>query len=129
MLNDGTMRPVVINLLEPPQGETETFRALLDLPGIRLEHIVSNGQASADGFWYEQKDAEWVMLVRGEATLRFEPGGDAAMKAGDCLLIAAGSRHRVESVSVDAVWLALHFSPDAQPRLPGDCAEGSRPAC
>lgn len=41
------MPPVVKNLMESPPGETETFRTLLDLPGIRLEQIVSNGQASA----------------------------------------------------------------------------------
>ena len=104
------MPPVVKNLLESPPGETETFRTLLDLPGIRLEQIVSNGQASAEGFWYDQKNPEWVFLVRGEAVLRFDPGGDVTLKKGDFLLIPANTRHRVESVSADAVWLALHFS-------------------
>lgn len=104
------MPPVVKNLMESPPAETETFQTLLDLPGIRLEQIVSNGQASTKGFWYDQKEPEWVMLVRGEAVLRFEPGGDAPLKAGDFLLIPANTRHRVESVSDDAVWLALHFS-------------------
>ncbi len=96
--------------MESPQGETETFRTLLDVPGIRLEQIVSNGQASVEGFWFDQKSPEWVMLARGEAVLRFDPGGDVSLKAGDFLLIAANIRHRVESVSDDAVWLALHFS-------------------
>ena len=49
------------------------------------------------------------MLVRGEAVLQFDPGGDVTLKTGDFLLIAANTRHRVESVSADAVWLALHF--------------------
>ncbi len=48
------MPPVVKNLMESLPGETETFRPLLDMPGIRLEQIVSNGQASAEGFWYPQ---------------------------------------------------------------------------
>ena len=47
------MPPVVKNLMESPAGETETFRILLDLPGIRLEQVVSNGQDSAEGFWYD----------------------------------------------------------------------------
>jgi quercetin dioxygenase-like cupin family protein len=51
------------------------------------------------------------MLVRGEAVLRFDPGGDAPLKTCDFLLIPANARHRVESVSVGAVWLALHYSP------------------
>ena len=104
------MPPVVKNLMDSPLGATETFRPLLDLPGIRLEQIVSNGQASAEGFWYDQKEPEWVMLVSGEAVLRFDPGGDAPLKPGDFLLIPANTRHRVESVSADAVWLALHFA-------------------
>jgi len=105
-----TMPPVVKNLMESPPAETETFQTLLDLPGIRLEQIVSNGQASAEGFWYDQKEPEWVMLVRGEAMLRFDPGGDTQLKTGDFLLIPANTRHRVESVSADAIWLALRFS-------------------
>ncbi|MEI6492763.1 MAG: cupin domain-containing protein [Verrucomicrobiota bacterium] len=104
------MPPVVTNLMESPAGETETFRTLLDLPSIRLEQIVSNGQASAEGFWYDQKEPEWVMLVRGTAVLRFDLGGNVDLKSGDFLLIPANTRHRVESVSADAVWLALHFS-------------------
>ena len=103
------MLPVVNNLMDSSSGKPETFQTLLNLPGIRLEQIVSNGQASAEGFWYDQKNPEWVMLARGTAVLRFDPGGDMAMKAGDFLTIPANSRHRVESVSGDAIWLALHF--------------------
>ena len=104
------MPPVVTNLMESPPGETETFRTLLDLPGIRLEQIVSNGHASEVGFWYNQKEPEWVMLVRGTAVLRFDPDGDVTLKTGDFLTSPANSRHRVESVSVDAIWLSLHFA-------------------
>jgi len=104
------MTPDVKNLMESPPGETEYFRTLLNLGGIRMEQIVSNGQASGEGFWYDQKEAEWVMLARGEAVLRFDPGGDVTLKAGDFLMIPANIRHRVDSVSVDAVWLAVHFS-------------------
>ncbi|MEI8312582.1 MAG: cupin domain-containing protein [Verrucomicrobiota bacterium] len=104
------MPPVVKNLMYSPPGKTETYLTLLDLPGIQLEQIVSNGRASAEGFWYDQKNPEWVMLVRGEAVLRFDPGGEVTLKTGDFLLIPANIRHRVESVSADVVWLALHFS-------------------
>ncbi len=45
------MPTIVKNLMESPAGESETFRTLLDLPGLRLEYIVSNGQTSAEGFW------------------------------------------------------------------------------
>jgi len=102
--------PVVKSLMDFAPETTETFHALLDLPGMRLERIVSNGQAGPEGFWYDQNNPEWVMLVRGEAVLRFDPGGDVPLKAGDYLMIPANTRHRVESVSTDAVWLALHYS-------------------
>ncbi|MEI6035695.1 MAG: hypothetical protein WCS65_15630 [Verrucomicrobiae bacterium] len=77
------MPPIVKNLIESPAGETETFRTLLDLPGIPLEQIVSNGQVSVEGVWYDQKEQEWVMLVRGESVLRFDPGADVTLKTGD----------------------------------------------
>lgn len=102
------MPPIVKNLMDAPPGEAEEFRTLLDIPGLRLQQIVSNGCASGD--WYDQKHPEWVMLVRGNAVLRFEPGGDVPLKSGDFLTIPARARHRVESVSSDAIWLALHFS-------------------
>jgi len=86
------------------------FRTLLARPGIRLEQIVSHGEASAPGFWYDQEQPEWVLLAQGTAVLRFEPGGDIGLRAGDFVMIPAHRRHRVESVSGDAVWLALHFA-------------------
>ncbi|MBM4309689.1 MAG: cupin domain-containing protein [Deltaproteobacteria bacterium] len=92
------------------QRETdETFIPLLQRAGFRLEQIVSNGQASAPGFWYDQDRDEWVMLVRGEAVLELDQER-VELKAGDYLLIPAHVRHRVASCSQDAVWLALHMN-------------------
>jgi len=34
-----------------------------------------------------------------------------ALKAGDWIAIPAHSRHRVESTSADALWLAVHGTP------------------
>ena len=73
-----------------------------------MEEIISRGAASPGDFWYDQERDEWVMLARGEAVLRFDDG-DLPLKAGDHLTIPAGTRHRVESTSADAVWLAVHF--------------------
>ena len=63
----------------------------------RGERIVSTGQASPPGFWYDQADGEFVVLVAGAARLRFEDG-DAAfdLKPGDWVEIPAHARHRVE---------------------------------
>jgi len=105
------MLPQVTNLFQTKSAEAigERVTRLLDLPGFRLEQIVSHGEASADGFWYDQPDAEWVLLLRGKATLSFAGEKPLKLAAGDILLIPAHSRHRVDSCSQDALWLALHF--------------------
>ena len=87
----------------------EQLTTLLDATNLRLERIVSHAHASPEGFWYDQERSEWVLLVQGEATLRFEGDEIVELRAGDHLLIPAGVRHRVERTSADAVWMALHF--------------------
>lgn len=90
----------------------EQFTELVAAKGIRIERIVSTGQASPPGFWYEQAWPEWVLLVSGAAGLLFE--GDAAprpLKPGDYILIPADRRHRVEwtDATEPTIWLAVHF--------------------
>jgi cupin 2 domain-containing protein len=105
------MPPTKNNLFADAFGSTdqEQIIPLLESKGVRIERIVSNGQASPDGFWYDQDRDEWVMLARGTARLRFEDGSGVEMVAGDCLTIEAHLKHRVEWVSADAVWLAVHL--------------------
>ena len=90
----------------------EAVATLAMLGGGRIERIVSTGQASPAGFWYDQPETEWVLVVSGTAGLLFE-GDDAAvtMRAGDYLLIPPHRRHRVEWTDPDqpTVWLAVHF--------------------
>ncbi len=102
------------NLLAP-RAETsgeETIGVLIRHPAFTLEHIVSRGTASPDGFWYDQDRDEWVLLLRGEAEIRYESGETIRLAAGDPLLIPARCRHRVERTSDDAIWLALHHARD-----------------
>jgi cupin 2 domain-containing protein len=95
----------------PGRQAEEQIDLLAETPGVRVERIVSTGQASAPGFWYDQPDDELVVLLAGAARLRFEEG-DATfdMKAGDWIDIPAHVRHRVESTQADppTVWLAVH---------------------
>ncbi|EDY21350.1 Cupin 2 conserved barrel domain protein [Chthoniobacter flavus Ellin428] len=99
------------NLLRIASDTTdrEHIHSLLVNDALRIEQIVSYGHPSPAGFWYDQPDPEWVMLVQGSATLAFDGEGAVNLKAGDYLLIPAHRRHRVESVSADALWLAVHF--------------------
>ena len=42
----------------------EQVATLLTRPGLRVERIVSLGQASPSGFWYDQAEGEWVLVLR-----------------------------------------------------------------
>ena len=78
---------------------------------IRIERIVSTGHASPDGFWYDQVEHEWVVVLKGEARLAFEDGETVRMKPGDHVLIPAHRRHRVEWTTPDepTIWLAVFY--------------------
>src|SRR5512133_73188 len=93
-----------------PDPAAEQAVELLSRPGLRIERIVSTGQASPPGFWYDQPQAEWVLLLRGEASLAFEDEpAPRLMQAGDFVDIAAHRRHRVESTAALTLWLAVHY--------------------
>lgn len=91
----------------------EQFLELFAQPGLRIERIVSTGQASPPDFWYEPGEGEWVILLQGGAAL--EMAGEAGvrqLKPGDFLNIPPGQRHRVAWTAPDqtTVWLAIHYN-------------------
>lgn len=93
-------------------AENEQFSDLLKRPGLRIERIVSTGQASPPDFWYDQPSSEWVLLVQGEAKLRFADEAEARhLQAGDFIEIAAQRKHRVDWTppSTITIWLAVHY--------------------
>lgn len=102
-----------MNLYEniPENAPDELFTELLKAENVRIERIVSFGQASPEEFWYEQQENEWVLLLEGSATLRFDDGSSVVMKCGDYLNIPAGQRHRVERTDSKerTVWLAVFY--------------------
>ena len=91
-----------------PEELIETLQASA---GLRIERIVSRGHASPPGFWCDQPQHEWVMLLTGAARIRFEEDGQPVeMRPGDFLNIPACCRHRVEWTTPDepTIWLAIH---------------------
>ena len=95
----------------------ERTEALVETASVRVERIVSAGQATAPGRWYDQEWDEWVVLLQGGAGLLFE-GDDrmVVMRAGDWIHIPAHRRHRVEWTDPAArtVWLAVHYRADGK---------------
>ena len=103
------------NLYAPAGGDpAEEFVEVLAGRGrTRVERIVSRGQASPEGFWYDQDEDEFVAVLSGAARLRFQdPDEVVAMGPGDHLTIPAHRRHRVDWTEPDAstVWLAVFFA-------------------
>ena len=100
-----------MNLLHPlPDDLTEEVcTELLRQGAVRIERIVSDGHASPEGFWYDQDEHEWVLLLDGEAGIEFADGQMIFLKQGDALNLPAHTRHRVASTSRPAIWLAVFY--------------------
>jgi cupin 2 domain-containing protein len=96
-----------------PDASAERFEELLALPGVRIERIVSYGQASPPDFWYDQPQGEWVLLVDGGAGLQFEDeAAPRSLQPGDYVWIAPHRRHRViwTAPGRATIWLAIHVA-------------------
>lgn len=92
----------------------EVFTKLLQRADLRIERIVSHGQASAPDFWYDSPEDEWVVLLCGGAAVWID--GEAAPRVlgvGDWLHLPAHCRHRVHwtDPAQRTVWLAVHARP------------------
>ena len=97
----------------PPALAGEAFETIVESDSVRIERIVSNGQATPEEEWYDQERDEWVLVLAGSAGLLFDGAqGPQRLVAGDCALIPAGCRHRVAwtDPNVRTVWLAVHFA-------------------
>ena len=92
----------------PADLPNELTQALLATPQLRIERIVSYGHASPPGFWYDQDDDEWVLLLSGAARLQFDCEV-VELTAGSFVNIPAHRRHRVEWTAPEqrTVWLAI----------------------
>ena len=106
--------PRAQNLLAdvPAQLPEELVEVLARSRGLRIERIVSRGHSSPQGFWYDQAENEFVLLVSGSARLRFADDDEIiTLGPGDHVTIPAHVRHRVESTAAgrDTVWLAVFY--------------------
>ena len=92
-----------------PLPNDEDFTELLRSKALRIERIVSSGQTTPAGKWYDQDEDEWVALIQGEAVLEYENGEKLQLSAGDHTVLPAHCRHRVAYTSTNppCIWLAV----------------------
>lgn len=97
----------------PSAADEEQFESLLRNENVHIERIVSAGQTSEEGHWYDQEWGEWVMVLRGAARLAFADGEEVSVGPGDYLYIPAHVRHRVvwTDPGQETLWLAVHCRP------------------
>ena len=96
----------------PEDIDQECIEELIKGRTCRIERIVSRGQASPPGFWYDQEEHEWVLVLCGQARLQFEGQAESvALAPGDHLQIPAHTKHRVEwtDPTVETIWLAVFW--------------------
>ena len=113
LASEGGAMPVSGNLFSGLSGKVaaEAVERLVRSP-VRIERIVSTGQASPPGFWYDEDWDEWVVVLSGAAGLLVEgEDGPRTLRAGDHVHLPAHCRHRVEwtDAAEPTVWLAVHF--------------------
>lgn len=95
----------------PYKIDGEIFEEILTTKDFKLERIVSEGYASPQGFWYDQKQNEFVLLLAGSAKISFDDGKIFELKPGDYLIINAHQKHKVDWTAPDqkTFWLTLHY--------------------
>ncbi len=99
----------------PENLPDELIETITESDNIRIERIVSHGHCSDDGFWYDQEQSEWVVVLSGRARLEFDSDGEHVeffeLGPGDHLNIPAHCRHRLAwtDPQTKTVWLAIHY--------------------
>jgi len=90
----------------------ELFTTIQHTDGLRIERIVSQGHVSPPGFWYDQEESEWVVVLEGRAAVQFEGDSEPIeLQRGSYLNIPAHTRHRVTwtDPAQKTIWLAIHY--------------------
>ena len=97
----------------PNRLPEELFETVLKTDHVRIERIVSRNHSTKAGHWYDQDWDEWILLLQGQAKLRYKNRPeDIVLNPGDYLLIPAHTLHRVEWTdrNSDTIWLAIHMT-------------------
>jgi len=103
------------NILEterfPLKEEVEIFENILSSKNVIIERIISGGWNKPEDEWFDQVMDEWVLLVKGNATIEFENEHKIRLKEGDYMFIPSHRRHKVTQTSAEppCIWLAVYI--------------------
>ena len=101
------------NIFQLPNSlpQTELSEMLVDSNQITITRIISTGQVTPKGEWYDQERDEWLIVLQGEGKLGYEDGSHIKLTTGDYLFIPAHQKHRVEYTSTEppCIWLTIFF--------------------
>jgi len=89
----------------------EDFSNIFSSRGLQIKRIISKGYRTPETKWLKDDTDEFVILLRGSASIRFFNGEIKRMKSGDYLHIPSGTKHKVTYTSKKpcCYWLAIHF--------------------
>ena len=95
----------------PNKLQEELFEDIISNDGIKIQRIVSQGDTTPEGEWYDQESDEWVIVLQGKATISFENEDDITLIVGEYLNIPAYKKHRVSwtSETEQTIWIAVHY--------------------
>jgi cupin 2 domain-containing protein len=100
-----------MNLLDLPKLPLceELTTILLENKNVRIERIISSGQVTD---WYDQQEAEYVILIEGHAKLEYEDNQVISLNKGDSILISPHQKHRVCFTSNEppCIWLCVFYT-------------------
>ena len=105
------MEPVNIYKQIPDNLGEEVFELIVQSKDVKIERIISKGHKSPDTGWYDQEQNEWVLVLKGNASICFENETVIDLNQGDYINIPAHRKHRVISTSAitETIWLAIHY--------------------
>ncbi|MDH3998017.1 MAG: cupin domain-containing protein [Desulfuromonadales bacterium] len=97
--------------LMPENLDEEAFDLIVQNGQFKIERIVSKGHSSPASGWYNQKQNEWVLVLKGEAVLSIQGGAEVNLGPGSHINIPAHTKHRVKWThpELETVWLAIHY--------------------
>ena len=95
----------------PDRVGEEIFDLIVQKKEFKIERIISKGHTSPDTGWYDQDHDEWVIVLKGGATINVEDGEAIQLEAGSYLNIPAHTKHKVSWTKADeeTIWIAVHY--------------------